>query len=93
MMEERVISMKTLYYNGKIYTGTLPLVSCFVVEDGRFCFAGNETDAPLAEERIDLQGKFCSECGAKKPAAAPLYRCDKCGWEPEDPRNPPQILP
>jgi len=39
------------------------------------------------------KGKFCSECGAKKPAAAPLYRCDKCGWEPEDPRNPPRFCP
>ena len=38
-------------------------------------------------------GKFCAECGAKKPAAAPLYRCDKCGWEPEDPRNPPKFCP
>ena len=31
------------------------------------------------------KGKFCSECGAKKPAGAPKYKCDKCGWEPEDP--------
>ena len=39
------------------------------------------------------KGKFCPECGAKKPAAAPLYRCDKCGWEPEDPNNPPKFCP
>ncbi len=39
------------------------------------------------------KGKFCPECGTKKPAAAPLYRCDKCGWEPEDPRNPPRFCP
>ena len=39
------------------------------------------------------KGKFCPECGAKKPAAAPLYRCDKCGWEPEDPQNPPRFCP
>ena len=39
------------------------------------------------------KGRFCSNCGAKKPAAAPLYRCDKCGWEPEDPQNPPKFCP
>lgn len=39
------------------------------------------------------QGKFCVECGKKKPEGAPLYRCDKCGWEPEDPTNPPKFCP
>lgn len=38
-------------------------------------------------------GKFCSECGTKKPEGAPLYRCDKCGWEPEDPAKPPKFCP
>ena len=39
------------------------------------------------------KGKFCQSCGAKKPEGTPLYRCDKCGWEPEDPRNPPKFCP
>ena len=39
------------------------------------------------------KGKFCQNCGSKKPEGAPLYRCDKCGWEPEDPIHPPKFCP
>lgn len=39
------------------------------------------------------KGRFCPECGAKKPDSLPLYRCDKCGWEPEDPAHPPKFCP
>ena len=39
------------------------------------------------------QGKFCCNCGKKKPEGAPLYKCDKCGWEPEDPTHPPKFCP
>ncbi len=34
-------------------------------------------------------GKFCPECGAKKP----VYRCNKCGWQPADPSKPPKFCP
>lgn len=39
------------------------------------------------------KGKFCNECGQKKPEGAPTYKCDKCGWEPEDPHHPPKFCP
>ena len=43
---------KTLFFNGKVYTGTLPLTDSFSVENGRFCAPGGE------DERIDLKGRF-----------------------------------
>ena len=39
------------------------------------------------------KGKFCAECGKPKPAGVPQYRCDKCGWEPDDPAHPPKFCP
>lgn len=39
------------------------------------------------------QGKFCPQCGGKKPEGEPLYACDKCGWQPEDPKHPPKFCP
>lgn len=39
------------------------------------------------------QGKFCTNCGSRRPEGAPVYRCDKCGWEPEDPEHPPKFCP
>ena len=41
----------------------------------------------------DNTGKFCQNCGSKRPEGAPLYKCDKCGWIPEDPMNPPKFCP
>ena len=39
------------------------------------------------------KGKFCAECGKPKPANIPQYKCDKCGWEPEDKAHPPKFCP
>lgn len=39
------------------------------------------------------KGKFCQNCGKPRPSGAPVYRCDKCGWQPEDPAHPPKFCP
>ena len=38
-------------------------------------------------------GKFCQNCGGKKPAGVPQYKCDKCGWQPDDPTKAPKFCP
>lgn len=72
--------------------------SCGYVATGKFC---PECGTKRPEKPTGWvcscgalnKGKFCSECGAKKPTEEPLYRCDKCGWEPEDPKHPPKFCP
>ena len=39
------------------------------------------------------KGKFCPECGTRKPTGIPQYKCDKCGWQPEDPTKAPRFCP
>ena len=54
--------MRSIFYNGLVYTGQLPLCSAFAVEDGRFLRVGDDREVlALAREGDmlkDLKGRF-----------------------------------
>ena len=71
--------------------------ACGNVSTGKFC---PECGSPKpADEGWKCtcgavnKGKFCPECGTRKPTGIPQYKCDKCGWQPEDPTKAPRFCP
>ena len=70
---------------------------CNISNSGKFCTGcGAAKPVPMDTWTCSCgavnMGNFCQECGQKKPENA-SFKCDKCGWKPEDVHNIPKFCP
>ena len=71
--------------------------SCGNVTNGNFCEECGAAKPSRLEWTCQCgsvnQDNFCPQCGTKRPEKTLLYRCDKCGWQPEDLQDLPNFCP
>lgn len=76
--------------------------AAIIIDENNPHIDGESTEVSIEDVAINCwvctcgaenKGKFCTECGTQKLAGIPQYKCDKCGWEPDDKTNPPKFCP
>ena len=97
------VNAQSLYQMGAQQQAAAPAkdgwkCACGAVNTGNFCAqcgAKKPEEIPAGAWKCACgsinTGNFCPQCGAKKPSAG--IKCDKCGWEPEDPSKAPRFCP
>lgn len=60
-------------------------------QEAQAALAGNRWFCP--ECGTENTGKFCTNCGSKKPEGLGANKCSNCGWENPNPQSKPKFCP